>query len=296
MGALAWSITTYTDAQLSLILGYSQFFAYYSPPSTQFPGYYLQCGFSPATPYYAAYFFKTNSLLGADALDTVSRLFDWCRRLFHYFTEAGYPFPNPPFFWGPTSPPIGISLIIEGTTYSGNLNFNPPLFKHFTAGCGGTTEFMKSVLRAVNIPTEARSALCPHQMPFFPTIDRSMSHGDDPYNELSLVSPFPGWPVPTKQEYLITGAQWNQWFGPGVDYNTSQSNIGRHIADLAVQYQSDGLLKAYCQDLTAQASHGNGEVFKALGGYFTLAQLEAKQLWQKLEAKASATNFCSQFP
>lgn len=292
-GAFSWSVTNYTPAQLRLLFEYSDLLAYHSASLTSHPGYYFQCTTSPATPGFVVSFFKKHSLIGADAVDTVGRLFGWAGSLGHFFGEPGYPHPNYPFFWGPESPPIPVSKIIEGTFYTGMLKFDPPWFSHWTAGCGGTTQFMKSVLHAMNIPVEARTALCQHQMPFFPTIDRALSHADDPYSGLAKVTPFPGWPVPSKQEYLITGAQWNQWFGLGVDYATSESNIGRRVVDLAIQYQSDGLLKLYCKDLASQASHADGKVFGALSSFYTLAELEAKQLWQKLDAKASATGFCN---
>jgi hypothetical protein len=183
--------------------------------------------------------------------------------------------------------------LIDGTTYTGKLVSPPKTFGHFTIGCSGTTQFMRSVLRAVNIPVEARFG-GNHHMPFFPTVDRGLSHGDDPYNWRGDVTPFPGWPVPAKQEYLITGAQWDQWFGPGVAAATAASNVGRHIADLAIKYQSDHLLKLYCEDAKAQVSHANSKVFQDLKLFYTLAQLEAKQLWQKLEVKATGTGFCNQ--
>lgn len=294
-GVFPWSITSYTEHNLSLLFAFSEFFSYRDASVTNFPGYYPQAHTLPATPYYAAHFFKANSLLGLYPLETVARLFGWCRNLSHAWAEPNTSQPDWTCFWGPGSPPIGASQLIDGTTYTGKLVSPPKTFGHFTIGCAGTTQFMKSVLRAVNIPTEDRFG-GNHHMPFFPTIDRTLSHGDDPYSQLGDMSLFPGWPVPAKQEYLITGAQWDQWFGPGVAAATAESNVGRHVVDLAIKYQSDYLLALHCEDKKAQASHANSKVFQTLKSFYTLAQLEAKQLWQKLEAKATSTGFCNQQP
>lgn len=290
-----WSIKSYTEQNLSLLFDFAEFFSYRSAPETKFPGYYPQSHTLPATPSYTAHFFKANSLLGLDARETVARLVSWCRNLSHAWGEPATGQADWTCFWGPGSPPIGASQLIDGTTYTGKLVPAPKTFGHFTIGCGGTTQFMKSVLRAVNIPAEDRLG-GNHHMPFFPTVDRALSHADDPYNQRGKVTLFPGWPIPAKQEYLITGAKWDQWFGPGVDAATAASHVGRHIVDIAIKYQSDHLLTLHCEDIKAQASHANSKVFQDLKSFYTLAQLEAKQLWQNLEAKATSTGFCNQQP
>ncbi|HYJ04280.1 MAG TPA: hypothetical protein VEX43_04060, partial [Chthoniobacterales bacterium] len=240
-GVFPWSITGYTEQNLSLLFAFSEFFSCQEAPKTKFPGYYPQSHTLPATPYYAAHFFKAKSLLGLYPRATVAWLFGWCRNLSHAWAEPNTGQADWTCFWGPGSPPIGASQLIDGTTYTGKLVSPPKTFGHFTIGCSGTTQFMKSVLRAVNIPVEARFG-GNHHMPFFPTLDRALSHGDDPYSRSGDMSAFPGWPIPGKEEYLITGAQWDQWFGPGVAPATAASNVGRHIADLAIKYQSDYLL------------------------------------------------------
>jgi hypothetical protein len=295
MGIFPWSITSYTADDLWHLLSYLELIQYAPPSATQFPGYYLPSHISPTVPYYVVHFFKKNSLLGPTALETVSRLFGWCRCLSHYWAEPNGEIDST-CFWGPDAPPIGVSQMIEGTTYTGKVFPKPVSFGHFTGGCSGTAGFLKSVLRAVNIRAEDRFAGS-HATPFFPTIDRAMSHGDDPYSQEGIVTAFPGWPVPAWQEYLITGARWNQLYGPNVPWATANANIGRRNAEIAFEYLSDSLLKAYCNDVKAQVSHANSKVFQAyLKNYYTLGELEWGQLWQRLEAKAIATGFCKQIP
>src|SRR5436309_2685972 len=71
------------------------------------------------------------------------------------------------------------------------------------------------------------------------------------------------------------------------------TNVARHMGELGVKYQSDYLLSAYCQDTAANLDHASGQVYAALKTYYTVAELEALQLWDKLAEKAAATNFCA---
>jgi hypothetical protein len=129
-------------------------------------------------------------------------------------------------------------------------------------------------------------------MPLFPTINRALSHGDDPYDWLPDCTAFDGWPVPAPVERLITLAEWHLWFDPPIDPYVSINNVGRRMAELAVQYQSDALLDRYCQDTAAGLDHASGQVAAILKTYYTVSQLEALHLWDNLAAKATATNYC----
>ena len=71
------------------------------------------------------------------------------------------------------------------------------------------------------------------------------------------------------------------------------TNVARHMGELGVKYQSDCLLSAYCQDTAANLDHASGQVYAALKTYYTVAELEALQLWDKLATKATATNYCA---
>jgi hypothetical protein len=288
-GKVPWSITGYSGKHLEDLFSTEYWLAYLKPPDTTVEGYYFEELMSPATPAHVMQFFTSNNLLGSNARDTVARLFGWCRILVHYYTIDNNP-PDEHAFWGPDAPPIPTSMLINGTNFTGG---SQPVFGHYTMGCGGTASFMKSVLRAVNIPVELGTPPCGHVMPLFPTINRALSHGDDPYDRLAWFTEFPGWPVPTLHEYLITLDQWNQWFDPSIDPNVSINNVGRHMGELAVKYQSDWLLDRYCQDAAAGLDHASGQVYDSLKSYYTVVELEALQLWDDLAAKAAATNWCA---
>jgi hypothetical protein len=289
-GKLPWSIIGYSAAHLTDLFTCEYWLIYLTPPDATIEGYYYEDLMSPATPAHVLRFLTANQLLGTSALDTVARLVGWCRILIHYFTTQAGVDPDIHAFWGPDAPPIPTSMMINGSNFTG---YDPPQFGRYTYGCAGTAEFLKSVLRAVNIPVEVRTPPCGHEMPVFPTINRALSHGDDPYDQLWKVTPSDGWPVPTPEEVLITEHQYNQWFDPALDPNVMINNVARRPAELGVKYQSDWLLDRYCRDTTAGLDHASGEVYDSLKTYYTVSELEAKHLWDKLAAKATATNWCA---
>ena len=288
-GALPWSMTGYNAKHLADLFSTTYWIEYMTPPDVTVEGYYFAELMSPATPAHVMRFFKSNDILGTSARDTVTRLFGWCRILIHYYETQTQP-ADPHLFWGPDSPPIPASLLINGSNYTGQ---TPPVPGRYTMGCGGTAGFMKSVLRAVNIPVEFGTPPCGHVMPLFPTMNRAMSHGDDPYDRTAWFTDYPGWPTPALKEYLITLDEYNQWFDPSLDPGVMINNVARRPVELAVQYQSDWLLDCYCQDTAANLDHAHGSVYDTIKNVYTLAQAESMQLWDKLAAKATATNFCA---
>ena len=81
-----------------------------------------------------------------------------------------------------------------------------------TAGCWGTTGFMRTVLRAVNIPVVLETA-GGHALPSFPSEARMgrpshMSHGDDPYSMLVKTGEWPSY------DLLMMKDDWEAWFRP----------------------------------------------------------------------------------
>ena len=78
-----------------------------------------------------------------------------------------------------------------------------------------------------------------------------------------------------------------------MDADTSKHNVGRRPAEIGVEYLADWLLKAYCDDLASNATHADGKVAESLSYSYSLDELEAMQLWDKLAAKAAATGYCT---
>jgi len=247
-------------------------------------------GMEKATPSHPTYVYKfllDHDMVGHSPLETVGRVLDWCRtNMLHY--QGPFTPDNAEAHWQYRGlPPV--RRVIEGTIL-GQPGFMTP--KHWTGGCWGTSAFLRSVLRAVNIPVLLRWR-CGHTLPFFAGIGRYLSHGDDPYNALAKA----GYPA---KNLLIVQSTFDQWFpfNPDDPDNAEDQakrcrNVGRRTVDLAVWNFSPYLLGKYCADKSAGLSHAAGEVFAIFAdkGY-TVAQLEATNLWERLEAEVLAQGIC----
>jgi hypothetical protein len=62
-----------------------------------------------------------------------------------------------------------------------------------------------------------------------------------------------------------------------------QSNIGRRVYELALQYLPDYLLHLHCQDLAAGRAHNASSVYDAFKSWYTVADLEAMNLWPGMD-------------
>jgi hypothetical protein len=116
---------------------------------------------------------RDENLIASDQLTTVGRVLEWCRdNMKHYWNDATPD--NMEDHWQYRGyPPV--ERIIAGTTYT-PLGWNA----HWTAGCRGTSGFLRLVLRTINVPATL-VINCGHAQPYFPTLGAYLSHGDDPY-------------------------------------------------------------------------------------------------------------------
>ena len=297
--AFPWSIATYSAPDLYTLLAMPEAFGYFSaPPSVPTPRYYFVGRAVPETPVYTFTFFKSNQLLGATATATVANTFVWARGLGHYSLEPNVdPADLYHLYWGSMAPPIAVSQLVNGTFYTGP---SGPKFGHWTAGCGGTMEFLKSVLQAVNIPVKA-SFTGGHATPYFPTIGRALTHGDDPYDRLGWITPVPGFPTPPPSEYLASTAQLANLCDPNwPDPLWCEHKVGIKPAIIGALYGSDVLMKLHCQDLAAGKPHADSAVLAEVAWHWpemtpaaVQSLFEALGMWTLLDAKVAATNFCS---
>lgn len=216
----------------------------------------------------------------------IGRLFDWCRLNLHHATMTDTNAQMAQVFQYPGFPPL--SRIIAGTVNTGaGVKDNPA--KSWTAGCIGTVGFLNGVLRTINVPVKLAQS-CSHSMPVFTSIGATLSHGDDLYDGFARFSPYQ--PVPyASTDLLISQAQFNTWFGPGAP--NPCSNVGRRPAELGLKHLPNELMLAYCQDKKAMTAKADGKVFKMFEKYYTVAQLDATNLWGRLEQKLAAGFKCS---
>jgi hypothetical protein len=124
-------------------------------------------------PRYTYRFIAQNAMAQSTRVDSIGALIEWSRRMFHFIGE-GSP-ENNMHHWGHTFFPT-VEDIVEGTL--GDSDEYP---HHWTLGCHGTAQFMKDVLRAINIPVRI-PALCRHATVEFSSEGLYLDHGDDPYD------------------------------------------------------------------------------------------------------------------
>lgn len=283
---LNWSIAGNTAEELNLLFDSRNLFKWtpvfnaYSIPSTL-----GNC--TPGDPYRIYTFLKTNNLIGNTKLDSVVKILGWCRSMVHYSggLDAANVFNQWQYYGMPPA-----EYILTGTKLADQPN--SPL-KHRTAGCWGTTGLLRILLRTINIAAKLEqrgSASAIHAIPhFFTGVSYYLSHGDDPYN--AFIST--GANIPN-DKLLIDQVKFNAWFEPAAGDHLS--NIARNPIELAVVYLPNYLLRKYCEDKAGNKTHANGAVLSNLKTVFTLADLEAMNLWGKMDMKITAMGGCAMVP
>lgn len=204
---MKWSLGQLSDFGLEIVLSSSRMFFSSNKGeiyrfSTNITGYAVP---APATFTYA--FLKKNQLLASDQTQTIERLLQWCRQHLEHFAGP-HTMGNALEIWQyPGWPPI--QKVISGT-----VALNDPHKEriHYTGGCWGTVAFLINVLRSVNIPVELKEVCSDmtHAAAHFVEQGLYLSHGDDPYNQISRRQP--QFPI---KKLLFPRNQWASWFENG---------------------------------------------------------------------------------
>jgi hypothetical protein len=281
---LLWSLQAYPADQLAELVDSREMFRWNASPA----GYRIDSTHGhivPAPPARSYEFLGTAGLIASTRLDTLARVVDWCRGNLVHFT-GGTTAANMQDQWQYRGyPPM--TRVLGGTAQTSHPEFG---VMHRTAGCWGTTGFLRALLRVINIPVKL-VANAGHAQPWFVADSRYLSHGDDPYNQLTKATP----PIPAG-EILIDQAKFATWFGSGVNATDKSNNIGRRMRELAITYLPNYLLHAYCSDLAAGKNHPVGQVFDIFSRNYTVAQLEAENLWARMDAKIAGFGGCAHVP
>ena len=289
---VSWSLTEYSQEELLELFDGSRMFRF----DNNLRGYELKHKGTPAPPDFTFDFLDTNNIVAEDRLQTIGNLLDWCRSNMIHFL-GGFNAKNMEGHWqyrGLTP----ISLVISGTTGvfypSKKGDTSPPraISGHYTAGCWGTTAFLRAVLRVVNIPVKEATA-DGHALPYFMSEGKYLSHGDDPYGQLSSnreshhPHPFP------VEELFIDQSTYNAWFGPGV--TSAGANVGRRPRELAIEYLPRALLTQRCRDIRDGNSHADSRVYRwtAFNRNYSVADLEATDLWNRIDTKINRLGGCA---
>lgn len=234
-----WSILDFTDSQLVWLLDGRKFIYYY--PTTNQYWFYYKMGECTAWNPKISYEFLTNlGLIEDSQLETMYALTNWMRA---HLQHMGSPNNNmDQYGYGGPAPADKILYPLEGKG-------------HVTTGCWCTSGLYAAVLRSVNIPVEqvVINFGANHSRPAFPMIDRSLAHGDDPYNKYLVPS---GGVVPIDKLFYSYAQMDNLFINPVLDNANGVTNTigeqamynkGKAALQLAYDYMTDGLLVEYAQ-------------------------------------------------
>lgn len=281
---LLWSVQSYSVDQYAQLFDSREMFRWNASPV----GYRIDSihgRIVPALPARTYEFLGAAGLIANTRLDTLARVIDWCRANLVHFS-GGTTAANMEDQWQYRGyPPM--TRVLAGTVQTSHPEFG---VMHRTAGCWGTTGFLRALLRVINIPVKL-VANAGHAQPWFMADSQYLSHGDDPYNQLTRATP----PIPPG-EILIDKTKFNMWFGAGVSESDKSKNIGRRTRELAVAYLPNYLLHAYCGDLVAGRGHADGQAFNTLSLNYTVSQLEAGDLWGRMDTKIAGFGGCANVP
>ena len=274
-----WSLHDYNPAVLEELFGTLHQFERDrddgSALDSVYHGHIVTSGVTPAHVATLYRFFIDEGIIRSTAIDTIARLLEWCRdHMLHYY-DLGVPNgPQYEAFWHYRGfPPV--ARILEGTVVSGL----PPA--SWTAGCTGTTRFLRSVLRVLNIPVReiVRPETGGHAVPFFPSEGLYLSHGDDPYGQDFKTGDFTG------RDLFLTTDDWMRWFPPG----SVGENVGRRTIDLNLVRPSRYVVELYCRDQLNGLSRADGSVLGYADLFYTLADLEARRFYDLLAGLAETS-------
>ena len=235
-------------------------------------------------------------MIAQDRLKTIEILLEWCGGLVHFLGD--FTAKNMEGHWQYRGE-MPVSRVISGTApifypYKQG-DTSPPrelTYGHYTAGCWGTTAFLRAVLRVVNVPvmavTGSGSTGGTHSMPYFMSEGRYLSHSDDLYSQNTRSSP--GFPV---EELFIDQAIYDAWFGPDVSLPPGKSNVSRRVSDLTIKYLPRILLAQRCRDIREGRSRSRSLVLSWAGfPNYSVEELEATNLWERIDDKIDGLGGC----
>jgi hypothetical protein len=285
-GWYGWDLTDDTEEDIQrVLLSYPYILQTTNPNGgTSTPGHYYTRQVTPSPPTVVFSFLKEQGLIRSTETETIGAVLGWMKGLSHMMGSLTTV--NAFYHWGYRGP-APLSRILNGThltdpQYAGGTLAD---LHHWTPMCFGSTYFLEWMLRVLNIPVREEGNLCGHYAPHFPTVDRYLSHGDDPYD--AVIRDDPG---VLGEELLIDGATFADWFQGSS--TTACDNVGRQSNEVALKHLTDYLVGLYCQDVAAGTLQ-NGQVMALYANWHTYNDLQTMGIWDGLKAKARAEGKCS---
>lgn len=85
---------------------------------------------------------------------------------------------------------------------------------------------------------------------------------------------------------LVTKTQFDAWFPPGLKVTAdTPHNVARRIYELSIRHLPIYALNLHARDVAAKKPREAGEVYESFKRFYTVAELDSQQLWQRLDAK-----------
>jgi hypothetical protein len=279
--ALSWKAAELNDAELAYLFDSRKLFGWSVAKGAYFRHWADYGRATPGDPSIVYDYMQANGLIGTTRVETLHKVLDWSRNLVHYL--GGNSAANYINHWQYAGDPP-MSRILAGTVRSDDAL---GLTRNYTAGCWGTSGLLALMLRTVNIPA-THTTPGGHSLPHFVHEGQHLTHGDDPYNANMRTSPW----IPIA-ELPISASRYNAWFGSGVSFAQQTNNVGRRVCELSAQYLSRYLTEKHCADLASGESHETSQVYAILQRCHSLAELEAMNLWDRLDDKAVELGICT---
>jgi hypothetical protein len=238
--AVSWHLTDFPDDQLAYLLDSRKLMSYNQ--ATNKYKFDIMGRITAWNPRICYEFLSNLKMIKSSQLQTIYALTDWMRgHLKHTARDEDFS-----ELFGYAGPPPADKVLypLEGR-------------RHKTAGCWGTSGLYGAVLRSINIPVEhARTTFngLIHSRPAFPSVNRSMPHGDDPYKRLLTPS---GAVIPSSKIFYTSAEMIVKFLIPPVDCirgecNTvseqASYNSNKDHLQLACDYMVDYILYLYARD------------------------------------------------
>jgi hypothetical protein len=258
-------------------------------------GTFIHGRVTPGDPGRTFGFLTREGLIAADRRLTIERLADWCREsLIHEFAGT---LGTPTLLWRTNTRESNdvhwqyegfapVERMIAGTERSRDRDVFGGI-RHWTAGCWGTTGFLRSVLRTANVAVTL-DRRCDHAMPHFLRDRVFVSHGDDFYNSRSKWEPrFPAGDLLQPIELM------ERWYGAGGNCTW----VGRGVFEALARHPPYELLRRHCDDIANRRDHATSTVYALFAEEeIPLAELETGGLWTRIEAAIAALGGCDRVP
>jgi hypothetical protein len=269
-GWVPWSLVGLSWQELRGLFSVDEIIGFWDE---QYQGYGSNSRVTPAPPDVVYRFLLRNGLIRTTRLATIQALLEWCRGNLDHANDL-----EPKNIWGYAGKPP-VSRMISGTIADTGQGLQ---WAHWTPGCGGTSDFIGSVLRLVNIPVTRRGLANGglHFSPLFTSESKTLSHGDDPYSQMSKATP----EIPI-EKLLVDTSLLDVWFNSNLSVEEQLNNVGRQTNVLAVEYLPDNVLHVNEQDKAEGLSPAQSGVYKRLKTTFTLQELLDATLWDRLGQK-----------